>query len=231
VASTGIKTAAKGAFNSVPPPFDKQKLEIGEGLGNEDRGLGRLEVMMVEITSLWLPILLAGVIVFVVSSIIHMVIGYHRADFGKLPDEDGVMDALRTFDIAPGDYQMPGAGGPEGMKSPEFIEKMKRGPVAIMTVRPSGGPSIGKSLIQWFLYSVVVGIFAAYIASRALKTGAHYLEVFRYVGCVAFAGYSLALLQNSIWLGRSWITTLKSMFDGLVYALLTAGTFGWLWPK
>lgn len=186
---------------------------------------------MVEITSLWLPILLAAVIVFVVSSIIHMVIRYHRSDFGKLPDEDGVMDAFRTFNIPPGDYQMPCAGGPEGMKSPEFIEKMKKGPVATMTVLPSGGPSIGKSLIMWFLYSVVVGIFAAYIASRVLKTGAHYLEVFRYVGCVAFAGYSLALLQNSIWLGRSWITTLKSMFDGLVYALLTAGTFGWLWPK
>ncbi len=186
---------------------------------------------MVEITSLWLPILLSAVIVFVVSSIIHMVLGYHRSDFGKLPDEDGVMDALRTFDIPPGDYQAPCAGGPEGMKSPEFIEKMKKGPVVLITVIASGGPSMGKSLILWFLNSVVVGIFAAYIASRVLKTGAHYLEVFRYVGCVAFAGYSLALLQNSIWLGRSWITTFKSVFDGLVYALVTAGTFGWLWPK
>jgi hypothetical protein len=186
---------------------------------------------MVEITALWLPILLAAVIVFVVSSIIHMVLGYHRTDFGKVPDEDGVMDALRKFNIPPGDYQIPCPGGPEGMKSPEFIEKMKKGLVAIITVLPSGVPSIGKNLILWFLYSVVVGIIAAYIASRVLRTGAHYLDVFRYVGCTAFAGYSLALLQNSIWLGRSWSTTLKSMFDGLVYALVTAGTFGWLWPK
>ena len=42
---------------------------------------------------------------------------------------------------------------------------------------------------------------------------------------------SLALLQFSIWYRRSWVTTLKSMIDGLLYALLTAGTFGWLWPR
>lgn len=186
---------------------------------------------MVEITSLWLPILLAAVIVFVVSSIIHMVIGYHRSDFRKLPDEDGVMDALRKFNIPPGDYQAPCPGGPEGLRSPEFMEKMKKGPVALMTIAESGMPSMATPLILWFLYSVVVGVFAAYIASRALRTGAHYLEVFRYAGCTAFAGYSLALVQNSIWLKRAWSATLKSMFDGLLYALVTAGAFGWLWPK
>jgi hypothetical protein len=186
---------------------------------------------MVQIISLWLPILLSAVLVFVVSSIIHMVIGYHRGDFAKLPDEDGMMEAVGRFSIPPGDYQMPCPGGPQGMKSPEFIEKMKRGPVAIMTVLPSGGPSIGKNLIQWFLYSIVVGIFAAYIASRTLRTSANYLDVFRYVGTTAFMGYSLGLLQNSVWLGRSWSATLKSVFDGLLYALVTAGTFGWLWPK
>jgi hypothetical protein len=186
---------------------------------------------MVQIASLWLPILLSAVIVFVVSSIIHMVLGYHRTDFKKVPDEDGVMDALRKFDVPPGDYAVPCPGGPEGMRSPEFIEKMKKGPVALITMVESGGPSMGKNLILWFLYSIVVGVFAAYIAGRALKPPVHYLEVFRYVGTTAFAGYSLALLQNSIWLKRAWSTTLKSMFDGLVYALLTAGTFGWLWPK
>jgi len=186
---------------------------------------------MVEITSLWLPVLLAAVIVFVVSSIIHMVLGYHRNDFRKLPDEDGVMEALGKFNIPPGDYQMPCSGGPQGMKSPEFIEKMKRGPVALITVLPSGGPSIGKNLAMWFLYSIVISIFAAYICSRVLRTGADYLDVFRYAGTTAFAGYSLALLQDSIWHGRAWGTTLRSVFDGLLYALVTAGTFGWLWPK
>jgi hypothetical protein len=181
--------------------------------------------------SLWLPILLSAVIVFIVSSIIHMVIPYHRKDFGKVPSEDEVMVALRKFDIPPGEYVIPCAGSPKEMGTPEFIEKTKKGPVAFMTVMPNGPPSMGASLVQWFVYCVLVGIVAAYIAGRALEPGAHYLAVFRFAGCAAFAGYALALLQNSIWYKRAWSTTLKSVFDGLVYVLLAGGTFGWLWPN
>ena len=186
---------------------------------------------MVQLTALWLPILLAAVFVFIASSIIHMVLGYHRSDLRKVAAEDEVMDALRKFNIPPGDYQFPCASGPAGMKSPEFQEKWKKGPVAIFTILKSEAPSMGKSLVLWFLYCVVVSVFAAYISGRALGPRANYLDVFRFAGTTAFAAYSLALLQNSIWLGRSWSTTFKSMFDGLIYALLTAGTFGWLWPR
>ena len=186
---------------------------------------------MVPITALLVPLLLSAVIVFVASSIIHMVLPFHRNDLRKLPKEDEVMDALRGFNIPPGDYGIPCAGSMEGLKKPEFLDKMKMGPVAFMTVIPSGPPSMGKSLILWFLYSVLVNFFAAYITGRALPAGSHYLVVFRFVGSSAFMGYSLALLQNSIWYKRNWGTTLRSMFDGLVYGLLTAGTFGWLWPR
>jgi hypothetical protein len=141
------------------------------------------------------------------------------------------MDALRRFSIPPGDYAVPHAGSREGREKPEFVEKMKRGPVAFMTFVPAGPPSMGTSLVLWFLYSVVVSVFAAYIAGRALAPGASYLGVFRFAGCSAFMGYSLALLQDSIWYKRNWGVTLKTMVDGLVYGLLTAGTFGWLWPR
>ena len=86
-------------------------------------------------------------------------------------------------------------------------------------------------LTLWFIYCVVVAKFAAYVAGLALAPGAPYMTVFRITGTVAFAGYALALAQHSIWYQRSWMTTARSMFDGLVYALLTAGTFGWLWPE
>jgi hypothetical protein len=185
---------------------------------------------MVPMMSLWIPVLLSAVIVFVVSSIIHMVLPYHRTDFGKVPSEDEVMEALGKFKIPPGDYVIPCAGSPKVMRSPEFTEKVTKGPVAFMTVMKSGPPSMGGSLVQWFFYCIIVGIFAAYIAGRALGPDAHYLAVFRFVGSTAFLGYALALLQNSIWYKRNWSATLKSMFDGLLYALLTAGTFGWLWP-
>jgi len=186
---------------------------------------------MVPLMSLWMPILASAVIVFVASSIIHMVLPYHRNDLRKVPKEEDVMDALRRFNIPPGDYAVPHAGSPEGMKKPEFVEKMKKGPIVLMTIAAGGPPSMGTSLLLWFLYSVLVSVFAAYVAGRAVAPGAHYLAVFRLVGCTAFMGYSLALLQNSIWYKRNWGTTLKSVFDGLVYGLLTAGTFGWLWPR
>jgi len=186
---------------------------------------------MVPLLSLWLPILVSAVIVFIVSSVIHMLLGYHASDYRKLPSEDEVMEALRKFGIPPGDYLVPCAGSPKEIKTPAFIEKMTKGPVVSMTVMRSGPPAMGGQLVLWFLYCVVVGIFAGYIAGRALGPGAHYLAVFRFAGCTAFIGYTLALWQNTIWFKRNWVVTLKSTFDGLIYGLLTAGTFGWLWPR
>jgi len=185
---------------------------------------------MVGLTALWLPILLSGVLVFVLSSIIHMVFRYHNTDFVALPNEDKVQDALRPFAIPPGDYVLPHAGSMAAMKTDAYLQKMKQGPVAFMTVYPNGPMGMGKSLSLWFLYSLVISVFAAYVAGRALGPGAHYLEVFRFAGVTAFAGFTLAQWQNTIWYKRKLSTTLKNSFDGLIYALGTAGVFGWLWP-
>lgn len=186
---------------------------------------------MVALSMLWLPILLSAVIVFVASSIIHMALPWHKNDYLAVPDQDKVMDALRPFGIPPGDYMLPRCATMEEMKTPEFREKLNKGPVAIMTVMPNGQWSMGRNLVLWFLYSVVVSFFAAYIASHALPPGAHYLRVFQLVGATAFIGYALALWQMSIWYRRAWSTTLKATVDGLIYALLTAGVFGWQWPN
>ena len=186
---------------------------------------------MTALQALWLPILLSGVIVFVASSIIHMVLPWHKSDYPKMPNEDKVLDALRPLAIPPGDYCMPRPASRQAMGSPEFLEKLKKGPVAVLTVIPNGPPSMGRNLGLWFVYILVVSVFAAYIAGRALPHGTVYLQVFRFVGASAFMGYSLALWQMSIWYRRSWTITIKATIDGLIYALLTAGTFGWLWPK
>jgi hypothetical protein len=98
---------------------------------------------MVGIISLWIPILLSAVLVFIVSSIIHMLLPYHRSDFGKVPSEDHLMDALRKYDIPPGDYVIPYAGSPKVMRSREFAEKTTKGPVAFLTVMPSAPPRNG----------------------------------------------------------------------------------------
>jgi len=180
---------------------------------------------MVPVTSLLLPIAIAAVLVFVFSSIVHMLLGYHRSDYRRLSSEDAVMDALRPFKIPPGDYLMPAPGGADASA------KREKGPVAMMTVFKPGTPSMGPQLALWFVYCLVVGLFAAYVTGVALGPGASYRSVFRIAGTVAFAGYGLALAQSSIWYGRSWTTTLKSIFDALIYSLLTAGTMGWIWPR
>lgn len=185
---------------------------------------------MVTVMSLWLPILVSAVLVFIASALIHMVLKYHQTDFSRLPDEEQVMTALRGAGVGPGAYAMPYAEGMKEMGSPEYIERRTRGPVAFMTVLKSGPPSMTAELAQWFGFCIIVSVVAAYVAGRALFPGADYLQVFRFTGTVAFAAYALSSWQESIWFHRSWSTTAKSTLDGLIYALLTAGAFGWLWP-
>lgn len=186
---------------------------------------------MVALSSLLLPILLSAVAVFLLSFVIHMVLKYHASDFPAVPDQDAVMDALRKFNIAPGDYMMPRAADMKAMKEPAFQEKFKRGPVIWMTVLPNGDMAMGKSMIQWFVYCVVVSVFAGYVAGQALGPGAPYLRVFQFAGTTAFAGYALAHAQHSIWYRRKWSTTVKNTIDGLIFALFTGGVFGSMWPK
>ena len=189
---------------------------------------------MVTLTALWLPILLSAVFVFVASSIIHMFLPYHKNDFDRVPDEDGVMDALRGFEIPAGDYVIPYAGSTEVLRSEEFQEKAKRGPTAFMTVLPAGDPfHMGSQMIQWFVYCLVVSIFAAYVTGRVWSPEWEYLMTFRVAGAVAFAGYGLALWQRSIWYKQKWSTTIKTTFDAFLYALLTAGAIAGIgnWPQ
>ncbi len=180
---------------------------------------------------LWVPILLSAVFVFVVSAFIHMATPWHKADCAVLPNEDKLRDALRPLAIPPGDYMVPRPGSPKDMRSPAFLEKMNKGPVLIMTVLPNGMPPMARNMIEWFVYCLVVSFLAAYVAGRALPVGADYLHVFRFAGATAFIGHSVALWQLSIWYRRSWGTTIRTTVDGLIFALLTAGTFGWLWPR
>jgi len=178
--------------------------------------------------SLWLPILLSAVFVFIVSTFLHMVLSYHFTDFKKLPNEDGALEALRNMNIPAGDYVAPCPQSQAEMRSEEYLAKVKQGPVVFLTVQSSDA-KMTTNLVQWFVYSIVISIFAAYVGIHAVGAEGDYLDVFRFVGCAAFMGYSLGLIQNSIWSSKNWTATLKSVFDGLIYAMVTAGTFGWLW--
>lgn len=186
---------------------------------------------MVTIPALLAPILVATVLVFVASFLIWTVLRFHRSDFRGLPDERGVADLLRRQNAQPGQYTIPHATDPNDMKDPEFVKKMEQGPVGFITLAKPASPAMGKPLTLWFLYVLGVSIMVAYLASRTLPPGTEYLQVFRLAGTTAMLAYSAAIIPGGIWFGRPWKNVWKEALDGIVYGLLTAGAFGWLWPR
>lgn len=187
---------------------------------------------MIVLRVLWLPILLSSVFVFLASAVIHMAFQWwHRSDYVKVPQEDKVMEALRPFAIPPGDYMVPNCASSAEFKTPEFQEKLKKGPVLMLTVMPNGGMNMGKSLGLWFLYLLAVSSCTAGVALHAIPVWVGHRIVVHTVGMTSFLGYSAALWQMSIWYRRSFATTIKATIDGLLYAAITAATFAWLWPR
>src|SRR5437588_2394401 len=184
---------------------------------------------MVTITALWLPVLLSAVAVCIVSSIMHMLLPYHRSDYKQLPDEGNVLAALRTAGVKRGLYSFPYCTH-QNMKSPEVVEKFKQGPVGMLTIMPSGPPMMAKFLGQWFVYCLIISIFVAYLTGRTLPPGVAHKSVLHLGGAAAFLAYGVGQLSVGIWKGQLWGMVIKEVIDGVVYALVTAAVFAWLWP-
>lgn len=185
---------------------------------------------MVDLSALWLPIVLSAVVVFIASSILHAVLTYHRGDCHQLPEEDKLLAALRTAGLQRGMYMFPYHANPKEMKSPAMAEKFKQGPVGMMTVFPTGLPAMPKFLGMWFAYCLILSFFVAYLTGRTVAPGVPFLASFRVAATAAFLAYGLSQLANSIWKAQPWSMTLKEVFDGLLYALLTGATFAYFWP-
>lgn len=185
---------------------------------------------MVTITALWLPVILSAAVVFVVSAMVWMVMPHHKHDFAPASDQDALMDAVRTSTPGPGMYYFPwAAGGDEN--SPAYKEQVRAGPVGILRVRdPQSVVNMGPAMLKSVVLYLAVGVFVAYLASVTLRAGAPYLSVFQVTGMAAFMAYGFIGYQESIWFGLPASVAFKHSLDGLAYALLTAGIFGWLWP-
>jgi len=179
--------------------------------------------------SLWAPIIVSAVIVFVASSIIWMATPIHKNDYKNPGAHEGaILAAIRSWGLRPGLYLVPWSKG--NQKDPVLAEKAKAGPWATITIMP-GTPHMGKLLGAWFLHLVVVTIFIAYVGSVTLPAGAAYLMVFQVIGGAALLAHAGYALPMAIWHGMPWSQLPGRLFDGVVYTLLTAGTFGWLWPR
>jgi hypothetical protein len=183
------------------------------------------------LAGLWLPIVLSAVLAFVASSLIWNVLGAHRWHLRGFPDEAGAREALGRQGLAPGQYAIPYAAGPGAMKDPAFVEKLEKGPVAVLAVRRPGKPNMAQFLSAWFAYLLGVSALVAFVCGQTLPRGAEYLYIFHVAGAVAVAAYAFGQIPNGIWWGRPWKSVAKEFVDGLLYALLTAGCFAWLWPR
>lgn len=185
---------------------------------------------MTGLLALWLPILLAAVFVFVVSSVVHMVVQWHKDDYRKLPNEDAVLDAMRKLGVPPGQYMFPCAGSMKEFGTPEMQAKFKRGPVGTLIVRGAEGINMGKSLGQWFALCIVASLCVAYVSGLGLAPGAEAGRVFRFTASAAILVYGFSDVTNSIWKGVSWSNAWRFLADGVAYALVTGAAFAWLWP-
>jgi hypothetical protein len=185
---------------------------------------------MTSLAALWLPITLSAVFVFVASSLVHMVLPWHKSDWAPVPDEVGVRRALGPMALPPGDYIVPHCASMKEMGAPEFQARLAEGPVLMMTVRPNGQASMAPMFIGWTFAVLAVSLLAAAVAAATLAPGADTHVVWHITGLVALGVYGFGAWPESIWYGRKWSSAVKNTLDALIYAALTALTFGWLWP-
>ncbi len=186
--------------------------------------------MTITLLQLWMPILLGTFLAWIASALIHVVAKYHNSDYQALSNEEEVMDAVRNGSPKLGIHTLPCCAEMSEMNKPEVQEKFNKGPVAILTVFPNGLLKMGKLMLQQITFFLGGCIVIAYCATQALTAGVDYMAVFRFVSTVGFLAFGWANIPMSIWYGHPWSTTAKYLFDALIYALVVAGSFAWLWP-
>ena len=184
--------------------------------------------MNVALTSLWLPILLSGIAVFFVSSLIWAVIQYHNSDWQKTSDEEATRNALSGLGV--GQYAVPYAADNAAKADESWQAKYKEGPVAMITVMEHGDLGMGKQLTRWFVYCIFISLLVAYIAGVTLAAGADYMKVFQVTSTTTILAHGGGAGMNMIWFGATPGRTVKDVLDAVIYGLVTAGFFSWLWP-
>jgi len=179
---------------------------------------------MLALEYLWLPILLSSLIVWIASALVWMVLPWHNKEWRPLPDEEAARGLLRQ--TPPGQYRVPYCDR-TNMKSPDYQRKMKEGPLVSLTVI-GGPPSMGRMMITWALYLLLTNGLIALVVASAVRAGASYMDIFTAAAIAGWLAYGWGAITEAIWFGRPWRAVLTVQLDAILYALLTAGVFGWL---
>lgn len=183
------------------------------------------------IAELWIPIVVSAVLIFIASSLVHMVFKWHNSEYHKLSNEDAVRAALRAGNPQPAQYAVPHCADMKDLATPEMQQKFVEGPIAWITVRPSGPPKMGGALGAWFVYLLFINLIAAYVAQRSLQEPATFNQVARVVGSISLLAYAGGSVQMGIWMGKPWSSVMKDILDAVIYAVIAGAVFGWLWPR
>ena len=185
---------------------------------------------MVPLTQLWLPILVSSVIVFVAANILWMALPFwHRKDYGVLPNDKAFVEAARP--VKSGMYIFPFQDYKK--LTPEEFAALKKEPMGYMLIRNPNVFSFPLTIAGYFLYTLLISTLVAYIAGCVMGPGQPYAHVFRIVGAAGMLAWAFGAghISDSLWYGKPWSVTIKTIIDGILFGLLMGGTFGWLWPK
>ena len=186
--------------------------------------------MTVSLLELWLHIVVGTALAWVASGLIHMALKYHSSDYQKLANEDDVTAVVRQGSPGIGIFHFPHCPDMADMKNESMQKKFIDGPVGFLTIFPRGLPQMGKLMVQQISFFLTGCVLIAYSATLVLAPGAEYMSVFRFVSTIGFLAFGWAQIPMSIWFGHLWSTTAKYLLDALIYALVIAGSFAWLWP-
>ena len=182
------------------------------------------------LAALWLPILLSAVVVFVISSLVHMVFKYHASDYGTVANEEAIRAAVNTNPPAPGRYVIPHCKDMKDMSSPEMLKKYQEGPVMHFTILPKGMPNMGKYLGLWFVWSLVIAAVAGWLTAKVYGVGVPPLGAAKFFAVVTFIAHGFGTITESIWVGRPWSSSAKYVLDAALYAVGSGAVVYWLWP-
>jgi hypothetical protein len=186
---------------------------------------------MTPFTSLLLPIVVSAVAVFVLSTIIHMAMPWHKTDYANVPDEAAATTAIQSLNLAPDDYAVPNPRLPGGGKNPDFIANFERGPTFHMTLIPPGGMNMGKLMGTWFGFMLLISVIAGCVTGSIVAPGGNTHAVFHFSAIIAACSYGFGTWPLSIWYHRKWSTAFKETFDAVLYGLATGAVFMWMWPR
>jgi hypothetical protein len=182
--------------------------------------------METSLVSLWLPIIASGVALFFASWAAWMLLPHHKPEWQGLPNEEGLLQSLRSAGVPPGQYMFPYACKPEDWKNEEFKRRMETGPNGTLTIWKSP-PSMGVNMACTLAFFTIANFVIAYLAGMALPPGADFMTVLRFVGTAGILTYGTANILNGIWFGRKMVA---DIVDGIAYGLITGLIFAALWP-